>query len=325
MKPLIICLLAVSALLSACDKGELPVTKKDRGKSVMSTVYLGPYYRDQVWYKLNGNKIVSTNPKTDWDIAFESGDKDNHILMNSAKFMFAWNTHKANMSDVKDTIGFAANKQCDRVASLDSIVMGIFESTKSPVFIVDLGVDEMGTRQGIRKLQFVENATTFFRFDYANIDGSDLHSVTLNKNNNYNYLYYSLRDSILKTNIEPEKNQYDLLFSQYTYVFENPYQPYLLTGVLLNSSNVRATLVKGKSFDSITLADTLQHPLTSKKDEIGWDWKSYDITGGTGYTVHSDFIYIIEDAEGYFYKLRFLDFYNQSHQEGYPKFEFIKL
>jgi hypothetical protein len=35
--------------------------------------------------------------------------------------------------------------------------------------------------------------------------------------------------------------------------------------------------------------------------------------------------YVVLDREGYFYKLRFISFYNNSGEKGYPTFEFQRL
>jgi len=35
--------------------------------------------------------------------------------------------------------------------------------------------------------------------------------------------------------------------------------------------------------------------------------------------------YVIRDRDGFFYKLRFIDFSNDMGEKGYPKFEFVRL
>ena len=43
------------------------------------------------------------------------------------------------------------------------------------------------------------------------------------------------------------------------------------------------------------------------------------------YTVNSNITYIVKDTDGNYYKLRFLDFYNNKGDKGYPKFEFSRI
>ena len=48
---------------------------------------------------------------------------------------------------------------------------------------------------------------------------------------------------------------------------------------------------------------------------IGYDWKIYDFDTGF-YTIDPSATYILSDTEGYFYKLRFIDFYNENGEKG---------
>ena len=38
-----------------------------------------------------------------------------------------------------------------------------------------------------------------------------------------------------------------------------------------------------------------------------------------------DMNYVIRDRDGFFYKLRFIDFNNDMGEKGYPKFEYVRL
>ncbi len=329
MKRFILLFSSILLLLSACQKAELPVPKADRGAAITTSFDLGKNYSNQIWFKLNGNKIISKNSRSDWDLAFESGEKGNHVLLNSAKFMFASNTHKQNFSGISilDTIGFSSTKQCDRPSTIDSSVIGIFENNSS-VYIIDLGVDEDNKPIGLKKLQFVENTMTKFKIQYANLDGSNFHAIEFSKDNNYNYLHFSMAKNFLQTGVGARKEAYDLEFTQYTFVFDQPtYLPYLVQGVLINHSNVLVSKIKGIPYEALTLNDTLRFPLSSKQDAIGFDWKTYDFATGIYTITNTNNIintYIIKDAEGYYYKLRFIDFYTGAIK-GFPKFEYQKL
>ena len=54
------------------------------------------------------------------------------------------------------------------------------------------------------------------------------------------------------------------------------------------------------------------------------DWKEYDFDN-EHYTVLPDKIYVLKTSIGYYYKLRFIDFYNSTGEKGYPTFEFLRL
>jgi len=63
-------------------------------------------------------------------------------------------------------------------------------------------------------------------------------------------------------------------------------------------------------------------------DEIGYDWKDVvgDVSSGNvTYVIVEGLNYVVLDAEGYYYKLRFISYYNQSGEKGIPTFEYQRL
>jgi hypothetical protein len=74
----------------------------------------------------------------------------------------------------------------------------------------------------------------------------------------------------------------------------------------------------------ITREHALELEFSSRADVIGYDWKYYNFDAGV-YTVVPDMNYVIRDRDGFFYKLRFIDFNNDVGEKGYPKFEFVRL
>jgi hypothetical protein len=100
--------------------------------------------------------------------------------------------------------------------------------------------------------------------------------------------------------------------------------PYLVFGVLLNPNKVVAALDTVHNFADIVLADTSEITFSQDLDAIGYEWKYYNFDAGV-YTVVPEFSYIIRDRDGYYYKLRFVDFYNDTGDKGHPEFEFLAL
>ena len=74
----------------------------------------------------------------------------------------------------------------------------------------------------------------------------------------------------------------------------------------------------------VTYENILDVQLTDDLDEIGYDWKIFDFENGK-YIIDVQRVFIVKSTEGFYYKLRFIDFYNQDGLKGYPKFEFQKL
>jgi len=127
--------------------------------------------------------------------------------------------------------------------------------------------------------------------------------------------------------IQPEKTGWDLWFTQYTdllFTDENEPYPYIVTGVLLNSNNVIAAFDTTMSFDDISSDDLLNFEFSTNQNKIGYEWKYYDFDNAV-YTVFSNYNYIIRDVEGFYYKLRFIGFYNNQGEKGYPTIEYQQL
>ena len=67
-----------------------------------------------------------------------------------------------------------------------------------------------------------------------------------------------------------------------------------------------------------------EYNYSTQRDIIGFNWKTFDFDTQV-YTINSSMNYIIQSENGIFYKLRFIDFYNNSGEKGYPKFEIQEL
>jgi hypothetical protein len=126
--------------------------------------------------------------------------------------------------------------------------------------------------------------------------------------------------------IEPPKEEWDLIFTQFTNIFydEDPPLPYLVTGCIINRNVVEVCQVYDKDFEAITIEDIDKCPFSKNINTIGYDWKIYDFDTGQ-YKVYSNQNYIIKSTEDKYYKLHFIDYYDQQGNKGTPTFEFQEL
>ena len=60
---------------------------------------------------------------------------------------------------------------------------------------------------------------------------------------------------------------------------------------------------------------------SSNRNIIGYDWKTFDIDAGY-YTVNENIVYIIKNVDDFYFKLRFIDFYDDNGAKGTPTFEY---
>lgn len=316
-------LIVISFLFFGCEKKELPVKKYDRGNIITMQVAMESNYKNQIWYRLSDNQIVSTNLKTDWDIAFENAPGGFHIILNGANAVKVYKTNYAQLNQVTDTAGLAIKGRADMPSgNLDSTAFGNWQSNNT-VYIINRGYDEAGQLLGFYKMKIISQTTTNYIFEFGDIFGSQTFQGFINKNVDYNFSAFSFTTK-MQLNIEPKKADYDLCFTQYTYLFHEPLQYYQVTGVLNNNYNTRIAKIQNKAFSEINIGDTADVFFSSNRDVIGYDWKTFDLNNNL-FNVDVSRSYIINDSKGFYYKLHFIDFYNISGIKGFPKFEFIKL
>ncbi|MCC6185895.1 MAG: HmuY family protein [Chitinophagaceae bacterium] len=319
-----LCIFFLSLLFTSCLKEELPVPQKAKGDEQSATVQLGEDYRWQVYYSLKLNSEVGRNLYTTWDLGFENGANGRRIFLNGAKFkMVIYKTNKYDLDAVSitDTIGVAS--QIDMPSgSLDSTAIGNWKP--SEVFIVHRGTDELGNDLGLRKIQILSVSATSYSVRFAELDGSNAHSLTLTKDNAYNFVHLSFDDAGKIVKVEPPKAEWDIVFTKYTYYYSDLDMRYSVVGAVVNSYNTNAGLLDSiSSFESIDLAQAAKVSLSPFKGAIGFEWKTYDINSGK-FTVNASKLYVIQSSDGLLYKMRFIDFY-KSGIKGNPQWEYQRL
>lgn len=305
--------------LFACKKAELPITPPDKGNVQTATISMTSNYKYQVYFDFSSNSNVGQNSKTEWDIGVSNKEGSTDIILNTSKMMFVAAITDKTFSEIQDTTGFGIHKTTDesRGQTVDLAFTG------NDLFIVDKGMNENGIHLGYFKIQLIENGSNSFTIRCANLDGSNEEAKSLIKNGAYNFTFINWNNGIHEVLIEPQKSKWDVVFTQYTYMFYEPeFTPYLVTGCLLNSNNTQAIEVTNLPFESVDLNFAESQFFPNKRDAIGYEWKYFN---GSIYSVDSERIYIVKDQEGYYYKLRFIDFYDENGDKGSPQFEYQQL
>ena len=322
--------LAVAAFFipstTGCLKEEDPVTPHNPGNVITRSINLSSDYRFQVFYNLNQDSIFSQNLKTDWDIAFQSSALPNtegsKVILNPAKFMSAWNTNREDIEKISDTTGFFKNRRWDAANHPDTMSIGdVLGQTKT--FWIDRGYDEKGDQLDFVKIKFISVDKQKYVIAVEKKGDKNAQTFEIQKDINRNFSYFSFNTNA-QVIIEPNKNDWDLMFTQYIHTFSEPYQPYLVTGVLLNPYNTFAAVDSTIDFNKIDINVAQNMQLRQASDVIGYNWKEYGFTG-TIYKIFSHWNYVVRNSKGIYFKLHFIDFYDAQGTKGHPKFEFQKL
>jgi hypothetical protein len=313
-------LLVIGIFFSSCRKKELPVSSPDLGAITTTAIETSSNYERIVYFDLGTNSNKGVAFKINWDLGFSCNSETPYIILNTAKIMLAAKITDKTFAEVNSTSGITVNGRPDHPSGrMDSLAI-----QGGGVYILDRGYDIDGNLLGHFKMEVIENNATHFKGKFANIDGSNEQTVTIQKNTAYNFVYmnWSATGTITTPTIEPEKEEWDLVFTQYTEIFHEPeYMPYSVTGCLTNTYNTQALRVTNLSFEEIDLEKAESLLLSNDRNAIGYNWKEYQFDQGV-YVVDFLKVYVIKDSEGYYYKLRFVDFYNQVGEKGTPTFEF---
>lgn len=335
---LLILFIATLMVLTSCFKEDEQVEPYDRGDVMIRTIEMTQYYTYQTYFDLEEGDEVAVNNKNEWDLGFECSENGGHILLNTSAFMLAANTGYENFEQVADTSGLPW-KFDKSDGNLDSTAIGNWFTIEENdtvytrnVYLINRGFTDLGTLRGLKKIQFenLKNDQYFFR--YANLDGTDEHSFTIQKDPTVNFICFSFDDGGQELLFEPDYDSWDLFFTQYTtllYTDEGDPYPYLVTGVLSNRASVEVAIDTVNDFSDITMDDIQEKEFSANLDYVGYDWKVLEgdvNTGDVTYNIVPGLSYIIRNRKGFYFKMRFTGFYQtvgvNAGQKGYPTIEF---
>lgn len=333
----LIIIIVISVTLSSCFEKDEMVPTHIPGDVVTATIPMTMFYTYQAYYSLSTSEITSINDRSDFDLNFECLDTSTVIRLNTANFAMAAITDHNNILDIIDTVGLVWNFD-GSTGSIDSLAINNWITVLSgdttyadKVWIFNRGINSLGVQLGLMKIKFTEFKDGAYYFTYAQMDNSNLVNAVVEKDDLHLFKQYSFIGDTAEQ-FEPIATNWDLLFTQYTsllYTTEGEAYPYLVTGVLSQYDNLSVALDTNLVFNDITIADTVTLEFSKNFDKIGYNWKELigDInTGDIRYEVRTNYNYIIKDSKSYFYKLRFVNFYDPvTGEKGFPTFEYQRL
>lgn len=313
--------------LSSCEKPEEPVAP---AMVQAKTASLGDSYENQEFYNILSNQFVLKQEHLPWDLSFESSEEGQFIYLNSSNFMFVRNAGNVPFESVTDTNYNAPWRYDYPSGESDKTGFGYWFNTdktsKNDVYIVDRGNDIIGFKIGYFKIQILSVSETAYVIRVANLDNTADQTLTIAKNPDKRWVQYAFGDSG-SIDKEPDTENWHLLFTQYTdydLTETGDTVPYSVRGALINQNNIQAVLVDNIAFGEIDMELIPQLNFSSNFNAIGYDWKDFSIDTGV-YEVKEGMSYVIKEKQGTYFKLRFLGFYGDNGDKGYPSFEIISL
>lgn len=334
MKQIVLFVLLAFAVVS-CIPEDTPVDPYIPGNLAEVRVGMGPFYKSQVYVSLDLGDTLKSNYITDWDLSFSCKADKFFILLNTSKFMTAYNLGKVDFTTVSqqaaDTIPTEAWMYDNPNGNLDSTAIGKWWnddfSSIGNVYLIYRGTDEKAKKQGYAKFRIVKFENNTYFVEFANLKDNIVRSVAVPKNSLYNYVHLSFSGEGKVLELEPPKTEWDLLFTKYTellYTNTGEGMWYSVTGAYLNTEYVSAAQVYAEDFDSIDerIVDTLN--FSNRINIIGHEWKDFDLNSNY-YVVYPKRVYIIKTVKGNYFKMHFIDFYDDGGNKGYPLMEYKRL
>lgn len=315
-------LIYIIILFVGCEQSEIAIEKHPMGEAEINQISMGSDYSQQIFYSMKDH-ISMTNTKTEWDLAFESSKSDPRVIINSSTF--------SQISKLENHVFEDPITISELIWEWDN-PKGIYNGTainnmqNSTTYILDRGYNLNGSARGYRKIKIDSIDSNGYFIKYAKLDNTGLGNIEIKKDSLFNFQYLSFDNNNIIT-IEPEKSNWDLVFTQYTHLFiDNLETPaYLVTGVLTNyMNNVLVAKDTIHSFEEVSLDLIDSYNFSNHQDEIGYNWKIYNFES-QAYTVRTDITYIVKDISNRYFKMHFIDFYNDNGETGYPKFEIQEL
>lgn len=334
---LIILTITLSFVLSSCFPEDTQVAQYQRGDAQLGVADITEDYNQKIYYNLNENKVVKVSNYNDWDISFETNDDSFYIMFNPAIIGGALNLGQVDF----DTIITGASKlkwtYDDYSKSIDSGSIGKWWEnsnnsiiSKKDIYVLNLGIDIVGRNVGYKKFQVLDKDDNFYYIKFSDLNNNNKTEFKIPIDKKFERMTFTFKNNGSITYSEPETNSWDILFTKYSEYFEELFfLPYSVNGVLLNYNKTLAYVADSSdnTYDGLNIDNLEYNKFTNKINTIGWDWKTYIFDIGY-YNVNVKKTYVLKDNNGYYYKLRFLDFYTLKDNitsKGNISFEYLKL
>jgi len=289
-------------------------------------VITGADYANDVYYSLE-NGSVTTVDRDNWDIAFITKQMSVSVLANNGSGVELYTYPDGTIDDwaTLDTVGMDWTPMYN---SLETFDQGAFvrNAVQGDDYDQGWGVYNMMTHYitgdslfviktvaGIyKKLAIIEKNSpdNIWEFKFANLDGSDEQTVSLNANTYIDkyFIHYSI-DSTKFVEREPAMAEWDLQFTRYwDYTIS-----YFVSGVSINDIHVMAQEVRESGMDQSTHSSYQDTSFTDNISEIGSDWKQFE---GGPWVIIDTVVYYLKTSGGVrdssYYKIYFTDFTGKS-------------
>lgn len=358
MKKIILIYISVLVFISCSKETALPEREYPNADTIFSSPEVGGANQpNQVFIDLSTEQ--NTNVQRDsWDLGFYCKNDVFRVSINGSIYMATKSLEftdidavtTADVSSLYSEVGIGTfdPENVNYVDDFDgditqtAIAEIVVTATDNKVYLLNMGysvsTDEpdigsvavAGEHRGWKKIRILRDGENY-TLQYANIEDTTHHTVTITKDSSYNFTFFSFTTAETPP-VEPLKTEWDICFTVFTNEISG-YGTYGFSDFIVNNSknNVKAYQVQEVDIDGdgeidnpytyFSQTDIILGNFEISQRAIGSSWR---IGGGPGVspTVKDDVYYILKDTEGLVYKLKFLALMNDTGVRGHPQFQY---
>lgn len=311
----------------------------------------GPSQVNQVYIDLSSG-VMTTVPRTSWDLGFYSGSEFRVILNNSVK-MSAKSLESTDLTAVvSEDNAMLIGQGAGNVNQIDDPT-GLITGTaiteisandeENFVYLVNLGSNpslnppalgsvsaDSGTHRGWKKIKILRNGNGY-KLQYADLSATTFNEVIIDKNSAFNFTFFSFAVNGT-VNVEPQKDKWDINFTTFTNIAGTI--PYFYPDFVVNNSKGGALVYNVStndfSYNEFTLSNVDQSKFTEDQRGIGSLWRSTSAPGPDGFPVSqfvlkTDVFFVMKDPAGNFYKIKMTGGALPDLERGHPTFVYEML
>lgn len=352
MKKTIFSLAFVLLTLASCSNDDGETIEIPTVGETLEAGVGGANQPNQVYVDLSTAQSTAIN-RASWDFGFYSGSDFRVIINGSVKMAVkkletsditltqetdngvnvSYNTlvssgYVDNPTGVLQGAGAGVGTAIAEVSATDSenkvylVNLGLLVGTEKPT-IGKVSVD--GASRGWKKVRFLRNGTGY-KIQYADLASSTFTEKTIAKDAGFNFSFFSL-SAAKAVSVEPESNKWDLNFSTFTNYLGTilyGYSDFIVSNRLGGTKIYQVLVTTEVTYDAFVKANVVETNFdASALDQriIGANWRN----GGSETTLPSiktDRFYVVKDAAGNYYKLKFLTMTNAAGERGHVTFEY---
>lgn len=327
------------SVLTSCEKDEPLYLQPTVAAGIQTQTFeMGETYENQLFFDFESQQTYTSTFGL-WDIGVACQGEPHFVICSGKNSEFGAamidsipfeNLHNLNLKSLDWNFDHPSGNK-DSLAFRGCFIKTSngYSSLLNRSYILNLGDKGLGIQQYI-KIKPISVIGGVYEFLWGYLaDSSSMFLTRIFTKPVHNYAYYSFTSKQLIANEPAENDKWDVVFTTYKEMIpdiDGTLYPYIIRGVLSNPNKIRiAQINNGTTFDNMSISKAVGLNYSANLDVIGFDWKEYS-QSASKYTIVPNQYYVLKTKNDNYFKLRFVDFYDDQGRKGYPKmaWELIK-